>query len=291
MSPVGTCVRSTAIDELVRRFLSAGPKTKRQIISLGAGSDTRYFRLQTSSSSWPQEFIYHELDFPEITASKIKIILKGAVFGDLLPGPLDISNGGAGLHSPAYHIHPIDLRSLASSGSELAENTEPIALASVDVSLPTLLISECCLVYLDPTAADAVIGYFNRLFSAETPLGLILYEPINPFDSFGEVMVSNLAARGIVLQTLQKYHSLSLQTARLRGYKFSNAQGADINTLWEHWISGEEKERIAQLEMVDEVEEWRLLAQHYCIVWGWRGLDQSVWERWTELQDNGNVIN
>jgi [phosphatase 2A protein]-leucine-carboxy methyltransferase len=32
----------------------------------------------------------------------------------------------------------------------------------------------------------------------------------------------------------------------------------------------DELQRIARLEFLDEMEEWRLLAKHYCIVWGWR---------------------
>jgi [phosphatase 2A protein]-leucine-carboxy methyltransferase len=44
---VGTYVRSTAIDMLVESWLDrAGPVgEKRQIVSLGAGSDTRFWRL------------------------------------------------------------------------------------------------------------------------------------------------------------------------------------------------------------------------------------------------------
>jgi [phosphatase 2A protein]-leucine-carboxy methyltransferase len=31
----------------------------------------------------------------------------------------------------------------------------------------------------------------------------------------------------------------------------------------------DELQRIARLEFLDEMEEWQLLARHYCIVWGW----------------------
>ena len=83
-------------------------------------------------------------------------------------------------------------------------------------------------------------------------------------------MVSNLAARGIHLQTLHKYASLDAQRERLREHGFVTGQGvADIDFIWERWINEEEKERVAGLEMLDEVEEWRLLAAHYCVAWGW----------------------
>jgi [phosphatase 2A protein]-leucine-carboxy methyltransferase len=49
---VGTYVRATAIDTLVEKWLEcAGPEgEKRQIVSLGAGSDTRFWRLMVGKS-------------------------------------------------------------------------------------------------------------------------------------------------------------------------------------------------------------------------------------------------
>lgn len=94
-------------------------------------------------------------------------------------------------------------------------------------------------------------------------------------------MVSNLAARGIVLQTLKKYGSLESQRERLRVYGFQEGQRVrTVDELWEG-VSAREKDRVAGLEMVDEVEEWRLLAGHYCVCWGWRdGGDGDVWRGW-----------
>lgn len=83
-------------------------------------------------------------------------------------------------------------------------------------------------------------------------------------------MVSNLAARGIELRTLHKYESLEAQRERLKMYGFAGGQVVkDINAVWDA-VGGEERERVGRLEMVDEVEEWQLLAGHYCVAWGWR---------------------
>ena len=281
---LGTYVRTTAIDNLVHLFLSAEPRIKKQIISLGAGSDTRFFRLQESRKYSPDSLVYHELDFQSNTSSKISTITQVKSLNGCIPAPLEISMDGGKLHSPSYHIHPIDLRCPFHSKDPLDPSSEPEPLDHVDVALPTLLISECCLIYLEPAAADAVLNYFTRLLPSTSALGVVLYEPFNPFDSFGRVMVSNLAARGIVLQTLQKYHSLEVQKARLRKHGFSGASAMDVDSLWEQTISPEEKERVAALEMVDEVEEWRLLAQHYCVAWGWRSNDDVNWLEWRGLK-------
>lgn len=101
-------------------------------------------------------------------------------------------------------------------------------------------------------------------------------------------MVANLAARGIELQTLRQYSTLEAQRARLARYGFhgggggggqgsgGGAEASDVDALWEGGVSAAEKERVAALEMVDEVEEWRLLAAHYCVAWGWREGDVGV---------------
>jgi [phosphatase 2A protein]-leucine-carboxy methyltransferase len=39
---------------------------------------------------------------------------------------------------------------------------------------------------------------------------------------------------------------------------------------------------VERLEWLDEVEEWKLLASHYCVAWGWKGALFD--EAWSDLQ-------
>ncbi len=293
MGYLGTYVRTKAIDDLVDAFLAKDPSQKKQIISLGAGSDTRFFRLM-SKHPHPSgvgfdrpNVLYHEFDFSENTTHKLKPVYKTSDVCRHVATPWYWSNSKTTmdpeqdhdtLHAGNYHVQPLDLRTLDSSSKC------PEAFEYIEKDLPTLIISECCLVYLAPAVADRVALYFTQhLFPATTPLGLVLYEPINPHDAFGKVMVSNLAARGIELQTLRKYGSLEAQAARMKAYGFEGSGGADINALWEKSVDEKEKERVAGLEMVDEVEEWELLAGHYCVCWGWRG--KGTWEGWKDMAE------
>jgi [phosphatase 2A protein]-leucine-carboxy methyltransferase len=270
----GTYIRTTAIDRLVNTFLSTNPGSPKQIISLGAGSDTRYFRIVTANPTI--KLTYHELDFPANTTSKISTIkrtplLLKAIHSHLGPDNIDsllISSDGSSLYSPTYNVHPLDLRSLATDDSILSPK-----LSNISPTTPTLLLSECCLIYLPPAQADAILQTLTtHIIPPSTPLGLILYEPIHPHDSFGQVMVSNLAQRGIVLQTLHKYHSLPSQRTRLKEASFVDGQrGADVEWLFQKWLDAEEKERVGRCEMLDEMEEWILLGRHYAVCWGWRG--------------------
>ncbi|KIX03541.1 uncharacterized protein Z518_07094 [Rhinocladiella mackenziei CBS 650.93] len=282
----GTYVRTTSIDRIVDTFLSSPANTRKQIISLGAGSDTRYFRLKQKRREL--DIVYHELDFEANTRRKISR-LRSPVFAakakalggvDLHAPEVQILQDGSMLKSPQYFIHPQDLR-------QLAYNETP--LVGVDKTLPTLIVSECCLIYLPPDDADAVLQYFCTLITNPTSLAIVIYEPIRPYDSFGKTMVSNLMSRGIQLQTLEKYAGLEEQKERLRTYGFdgeaagpgAGREASDIDFVWQRWIAPDEKERVDGLEWMDEVEEFVLLAKHYCICWGWRGYEEDL--SWREL--------
>ena len=230
--------------------------------------------------------VYHEIDFPENTVQKLAPPYGESELCGHIATPWFWSNSNPSaaydavpdtLHAGNYCVHPVDLRTLDPS------RTPPRSFDNIEKDLPTLIISECCLCYLAPAAADTVAHYFTQhLFPSTTPLGLVLYEPIEPNDAFGKVMVSNLAARGIVLQTLRKYGSLEAQAARMKAYGFEGSGGANVNELWKKGVDDIEKERVAELEMVDEVEEWELLAGHYCVVWAWRGEGDGLWEEWRD---------
>jgi [phosphatase 2A protein]-leucine-carboxy methyltransferase len=209
-------------------------------------------------------------------------------------------------HNSTYHLHALDLRDITRRGRHRHQVEQDFNQMGVSLNIPTLILSECCLIYLPPEDADSVLPYFTEAFQPVTSIGVIIYEPIRPHDAFGRTMVSNLTARGIHLQTLNAHDSLATQKERLRKHGLGSTEGseaqgaaaggaeaADIDFIWQAWIKESEKERVENLEWMDEVEEWRLLARHYCVAWGWKeGSDQvkgSVFDTWTRLpvQDEG----
>ena len=285
-------MRTSAIDRLVRQFLSVPRKGVKQIISFGAGSDTRYFRLLDDTSNL--SVIYHEIDFPVNCAQKIARIKQNPhllqKFQSIQGSGADVifSDDDTALYSPTLNIHPVDLRKFSKSAN--STTNEAPTVCNLNTLSSTLIISECCLCYLPPNDTDEILKNFSKnIMSSESPLALILYEPIRPDDSFGRMMVSNLASRGIVMQTLHRFSTLLRQRQRLKDCGFTNAQkAADVDFIWESWISEGEKERVAGLEMMDELEEWHLLAQHYCVAWGWREdvsySDNAVFsEAWADI--------
>lgn len=273
----GTYVRTRAIDKLVDGFLASFPGQKTQIISLGAGSDTRYFRLLNRNG--PPDVLYHEIDFASNTQQKILRIKFSVALRQHIAALNASTSTETELHSSNYHIHALDLRHLESS-----------QLPQIDSTLPTLLLSECCLIYLRPEEADAVVDHFTQIvFPNTTPLSLVLYEPINPFDAFGQVMVENLRTQNIVMQTLHKYGSLDLQRERLRTHGFTaGAEALNLLDVYEQWTEETEKKRVGKLEMLDEVEELNMLLKHYCVAWGWTEGYGGKWLGWKELSSKGS---
>jgi len=166
----GTYVRTEAIDKLVIRFLDTRPEQNKQIVSLGAGSDTRFFRLTSRKSGSPlSKVTYHELDFEANANQKRTILRQSTELSDCLK---EAEQNGS-----TYHLHAIDLRDLT--------NKSPPIIPGLDPTLPTLLLSECCLCYLPPDAAASVLQYFTMNLPGS--LAFILYEPIRPFDALARL--------------------------------------------------------------------------------------------------------
>ncbi|KAH9891413.1 leucine carboxyl methyltransferase [Xylariomycetidae sp. FL2044] len=285
----GTYTRTTALDLLVESFLSRTAGRDRQIVSLGAGTDTRCFRL----FSRPDQagLVYHEIDFPTTTGKKLQLTRSVPALRSVIPDPeiLQDGNDGSGndtwgngrlQNGCSYWCHGLDLRDLAHDGAR--------PLPGLRTDVPTLVVSECCLCYLDVAPAEAVLRYFAGgragagagAIRPDADLAVVVYEPIRPDDAFGRTMVANLAARQIRMPTLAAYGDPAAQEARLRdglGQLNGAARALTIRGVWDRWVSGPERERVDALEGLDEVEEWNLLADHYVVAWGWRG---EVFEGW-----------
>jgi [phosphatase 2A protein]-leucine-carboxy methyltransferase len=94
---------------------------------------------------------------------------------------LDLTAGS--VISPTYCLHPLDIR-------KLPENADLPPF--LDPNLPTVILSECCLIYMNQTEATVLLQWFSKTFGS-AGVAIILYEPIGGHDAFGRMMVRNLA--------------------------------------------------------------------------------------------------
>ena len=273
----GTYTRTRGLDTLVEAFLSEigleSQSSPRQIVSLGAGTDTRPFRIFNEPVS-RQGLIYHEIDFEVVSAKKLRTVQNSPRLSGIIQDAIQEEQGSSWTGRPAsggeYYCHGLDLRSF----SEETED-EPIILPGLRPDVPTLILSECCLCYLSGREASKTLEYFT---SKMPNLATIIYEPTKPDDAFGKIMVSNLAARNIKMPTLSLYRIGRDQEQRLSQAGFDLVRHVTVEQIWNTWVTPEEKERVDSLEGLDEVEEWQLLADHYVVVWGSRGEGFGAWD-------------
>lgn len=286
----GTFVRHYAVDVLVNRFLAAKkPGQRVQIISLGAGSDTRPFTLWSKEPEYRNEVLYHEIDFPVSVERKRGVIVQDSRLRDVVglgegdfekeaesntlsavspqndtlqkvvlsqqkqpfqPSPPSSSS----LHTSRYHLHGIDLRDIGPG----------FTLEGSDPSLPTLVISECCLCYLEPDQAKQVVSWITSSFRDST---IVMYEPLSGQDQFGQVMIENLASRGISIPSMTRFPSLESQIERFKSAGYTDVLATSMDVIHDSWLSTDDQRRIHSLEFLDEREELMLLLRHYCVVW------------------------
>jgi hypothetical protein len=72
------------------------------------------------------------------------------------------------------------------------------------------------------------------------------------------------------LESIYDHPTLEAQIDRYKSRGFSNTIAIDLWNYWHDCVPIDEKERIAKLEIFDEIEEWKLLVSHYCFVFASR---------------------
>ncbi|KAK0557702.1 carboxy methyl transferase for protein phosphatase 2A [Tilletia horrida] len=121
---IGTYLRCSALDRVISTLLKQSGQVEDgaglHIISIGAGSDSRFWRLQSDPALRGRLAHYTELDFKEITKAKIHSIQRSNILQDVIMSSNQGSSTGpsieveAGvLKSRRYSLFPCDLRTLA----------------------------------------------------------------------------------------------------------------------------------------------------------------------------------
>lgn len=271
----GTYLRTRLVDLLIEKFIQKFEEV--QIVSLGGGSDTRVFRLL---ERYPTRLRYIEIDFEDSCRIKKLSIVNDSNLSRITNCALpkldptskeEFQSMNPNFINDRYSLLGIDLRQLPHAGSPEAE----LLCSILDKLKPTLILSECVLCYLSEEENTAVVQFWVKMFKESgTYLSLIMYEPMSLNDSFGETMATNLATRGINLMTFQKYPTLASKVSFLvEECGLNRAFATDIATVGgynkthqqDEWIDSRDRNRIRQLELIDEVEEIVLLFKHYCI--------------------------
>ncbi|CBZ54704.1 Leucine carboxyl methyltransferase, related [Neospora caninum Liverpool] len=230
-----------------------------QFLSFGAGMDTLYFWLAERY----RNIRMFEVDFKDVAAVKASILRHNTeLWRKIAPSaPTDTQQGVAGeddcINTETYALIGADLRDIQSVAAELQKR-------GFRDDVPTFFLSECVLVYMNTSEADAVLRWAAQAVTS-APSAVAVYEQLNPTDAFGRTMVKNLQTRGCPLMTIFDYPTLESQKQRYLNLGWTASSVVDMNTIYDKFLPPQERQRVQQLELFDELEEWRLIQAHYSI--------------------------
>nr|XP_005999146.1 PREDICTED: tRNA wybutosine-synthesizing protein 4 isoform X2 [Latimeria chalumnae] len=259
----GYYIRAKAVDHCFKQFLmQTGGHPQRQILSLGAGFDSSYFRLKAGGLL--KNVIMYEVDFPDVVSRKAALITNEKELAELVGSAGEIRPAESGivcLSGTDYRLLGVDL-------SELEKLDEGLIGAGLNLTCPTLILSEVVLTYMDNARSSAVIQWASEHFASAV---FVIYEQIRPADPFGQVMQKHFKQLNSTLHALVEYPDREAQKKRFLDLGWEESTCVDMNEFYFGFIPKEERKRLETLEPFDEFEEWHLKCSHYFILTAFKG--------------------
>ena len=201
-----------------------------------------------------------ELDLQTVVDKKINVIQSKPKFHNFCKSnftnfKMEQKNSQNCISSDQYVLRGCDLNNIEDLGKIIIEE-------NFDLTVPTFIMSECVLVYLEPMGVRNILRYFSSNF--EQCL-FMEYEMFNPNSNFGKMMMKNFTSRGVPLIGIENYQSLEGIHKMNIEEGFDECTVKDMDIIFRHWLPKAEMTRIRKLEFLDELEELNLIQSHYFI--------------------------
>ena len=266
----GTWARVQSFRQVILKFLQVFQSCDNvNIVSLGCGYDVTYYWLLQLYPELKDKLSYVEIDYDQVINKKIEVIKKNAELNKIVAGEAGLQNAYE-IDLPKYKLFACDVRNTEQMSQKL-QQVFGDQYGNFKKS-PTLVLTECLLVYLKAADTQKILKWCNSEFQESPFLSLLNYEMILPNDNFGQMMIDNLRDRGCELLGFDDCPDLNAQIQRVKSCwdPTTKVQALDMYQVYQNSLEPMEKQRIEKLEIFDEFEEWQLLQSHYCLVFAKR---------------------
>ncbi|OQV19208.1 tRNA wybutosine-synthesizing protein 4 [Hypsibius exemplaris] len=232
------------------------------IIVLGAGYDTLFFRLHDQHSELLERFTarYVEIDYLDVCINKSLMIQDQAEMKEFLYPPVTIDSVDHDGHtvvleSQNYALVGFDMRKTTCFASIFKQ-------LRLDCSAPTLILAEVVLPYIDDSYVTEIFRTMAQLF--ENAL-FINYEQVEPTDPYGRFMMQHFERQKTPLLNTHRYPTVNSHLERFLSTGWKATACLSVSEFWSYFLPEEEKLRINALEPFDEHEEFVENLRHYVL--------------------------
>jgi tRNA wybutosine-synthesizing protein 4 len=91
------------------------------------------------------------------------------------------------------------------------------------------------------------------------------YDMISPHDRFGKIMQQNITYAGYTVPGFYDFPTLESHQEKFISTQWARTKSITMLKAYRDLISMEEQKRVSKLEIFDEIEEWEMLMNHYCL--------------------------
>lgn len=252
----GYYIRVLGFRMALEKFLLSTAGQPCQLVYMGAGFDSS--PMSSFEVAGPETTVF-EIDFPDIMNAKLEMYQGDRKLSHFFEQQSPL---------PSAEL-PVEVRRIGRFsliGADLRDSTKLVSIlriAGFNPELPTLFFSECVLVYIEKQFVDELSSSMATLVNNEAMW--VTYDMINPHDRYGQVMVHNLAAAGFHIPGIKDFPTLEAERNKFLNNGWCFAQSCTMRHFYDTVVTEEEKKRMKDLEIVDEVEEWNLIMEHYSL--------------------------
>ena len=302
----GYFARVQCVKYAVQKFLSlTNGCNNRQILVLGGGYDTTSLNIlkDLKTNKAESNVNCYEIDFKNVIDRKAFLLSNSDVCRETLLGSKELSSDhttAASLTANCKTSYGYQIGShlsliTADMNNDTIVDVLDSQIPSFDFKSPTLILTECVLVYMDRESVEDICSSLASKFNTacndmnknsndpshddanNVCCGAIWvsYDMFNPSDRFGQVMLRNLRDRGITVPGFTQFPTLDDQITRLTNNGWETASCISMLQAFTDLISGKERSRINSVEIFDEVEEWQMIMEHYCLTLAATGINNT----------------